>query len=328
MKTLSIVIPAYNTGEHIAKLMTQLTSQANDEVEVLVIDDGSKDNTLHIAKRYANEYIRVIHQANQGVGPTRNHGIEKSNARYVWFVDADDSIADNAIELILRTIHEHPVDCYVFGYEKIFANKKTIVSNSQSIEYGSIRSIAQNFDRIFSESLVNVLWNKIFKLSVIKNNDIRAKKLRSGQDAEFCLRFFAHAESLYVCNQPIYKYVLMSSSSSSFKFQDTFFADQEAMYAALNDYERKTHAYVRGIKEFWKLHAAIGFYKNCYNSLPVKRYRPFRKVVKAHMPEYRRMIESLECTTSSFDIRQLVSASPFLSYLYIKRKISKAQKVK
>lgn len=328
MKTLSIVVPAYNTGEHIAKLMTQFASQANDEVEVLVIDDGSKDDTLHVAKQYANEHIRVIHQANQGVGPTRNHGIEESNARYVWFVDADDSIADNAIKLILRTIHEHPVDCYVFGYEKIFANKRTFVSNSLSMEYGSVQSIAQNFDKIFSENLVNVLWNKVFKLSIIKDNDIRAKKLRSGQDAEFCLRFFAYAESLYICNQPIYKYVLMSSSSSSFKFQDTFFADQEAMYTALNNYERKTHANVRGIKEFWKLHAAIGFYKNCYNSLPVKKYRLFKKVVNAHMPEYRHMIESLECTTSSFDIRKLVSASPFLSYLYIKHKINKAQKTK
>ncbi len=326
MKTLSVVVPAYNTGEHIAKLMMQLASQANDEVEVLVIDDGSKDDTFNIAKRYTNEYIRVIHQANQGVGPTRNHGVEESNARYVWFVDADDSITDNAIELILRTIHEHPVDCYVFGYEKYFANKSTLISNSKSMEYDSMQAIAQNFDKIFSENLVNVLWNKIFKLSIIKDYNIRAKKLRSGQDAEFCLRFFAHAESLYVCDQPIYRYVLMSSSSSSFKFQDTFFADQEAMYAALNDYERTTHADVKGIKEFWKLHATIGFYKNCYNSLPIKKYRLFKRVVNAYMPKYRHMIDSLGCRTSSFDIRKLVSESPFLSYLYIKRKIGKAQR--
>ena len=102
MRRLGIVIPAYNVAFPLKRLLKQIEEQLTDDVSVVVVDDGSADDTLHVAKQFESEAVRVLHKENGGVGSARNLGIEECDSEYIWFVDADDEIAPNAIAILLK----------------------------------------------------------------------------------------------------------------------------------------------------------------------------------------------------------------------------------
>ena len=189
MKQLGIIIPAYNVGYCLEDLLNTLVKQMTDAVEVVIIDDGSQDNTLTVAERFADENITVIHQENQGVGAARNRGIETCSAEYLWFVDADDNIQPHAICTLLDTIRQMPSDCYLFGLDKIRGKEVTQIVNPSELQLTSNSAIAQNFDTVFSENLLNPLWNKVFRSSIIQQHQIRFSSISSGEDAEFVLHY-------------------------------------------------------------------------------------------------------------------------------------------
>lgn len=329
MKRLGIVIPAYNTGDNIQNLLQQISAQMTDEVEVIVVDDGSKDNTLEEARRFEKNGITVIHQENQGVGPARNKGIEESSAEYIWFVDADDVIAPNAIRILLEAIRQHPSDCYLFGLERIFGKKRTILANSENRQYQSSEQIAKDFDNIFAVNLLNPLWNKLLKREVIIKNGLRFKTLRSGQDAEFGIRYFACIHTLYVMTDVLYTYVLMSGSSSSRKFHKTYFTDHEAMFTALNAYCDLRNASASRLRARWAHEAAMGLYRNIYNSLPPKRrFATFKHRVKQCDAQYQHMMKQLGGSYKVTGISALAQSSPWLAYLLINLKVRIAQSKK
>lgn len=324
MKRLGIVIPAYNTGENIGKLLRQIADQMTDELEVIVVEDGSKDNTLEVARRFEDEGITVIHQQNQGVGPARNRGIDECSAEYIWFVDADDSIAADAVATLLSAIREYPSDCYLFGIEKKFGKTTQQITNPTNQMY-SAREFAENFDSVFSSNLLNPLWNKLLKTQIIKDNDLRFKNLRSGEDAEFGVRYLSYIQSIYLMTNVLYSYVLMSSSSSSHKFQKTYFDDHAAMFKALNFYCAKTGASADMVKARWRYEATMGFYKNVFNGLPEKKYGLFRKQVKSNWKALQSVLALIPSTKKVTGMRRIICSPRLLSYMYILLKVKIAK---
>ena len=93
MRRLGIVIPAYNVAFPLKRALQQIEEQLTDDVAVVVVDDGSADDTLQVAKQFGSEAVRVLHKENGGVGSARNLGIKECDSEYIWFVDADDGIA-------------------------------------------------------------------------------------------------------------------------------------------------------------------------------------------------------------------------------------------
>ena len=98
-KNLSIIIPVYNAEKYIKNILHKLDKQITDKIEVLLIDDGSKDKSLEICESYVNSSngFKVFHQQNSGASAARNRGIELAKGRYIVFIDSDDDIADDYI---------------------------------------------------------------------------------------------------------------------------------------------------------------------------------------------------------------------------------------
>lgn len=110
---LSIIITVYNKAQYIKKCLNSCLHQQYakpDDYELIVVNDGSTDNSLEYVKKYANQYdnIRVIDQANAGLSMSRNIGVDEARGEYVWFVDADDVIAPNSVALLLEAISKSP----------------------------------------------------------------------------------------------------------------------------------------------------------------------------------------------------------------------------
>ena len=141
---LSIVIPIYNAEEYLEECLESVINQEVpfDEYEIICIDDGSTDNSNSILEKYNKiiDNLTVFYQNNNGVSSARNKGIKLAKGDYIWFVDADDFISKNAIELLLPIIKEDLFDRVVFSYYTTFFTYKDYVGNSMVVNQLNART--------------------------------------------------------------------------------------------------------------------------------------------------------------------------------------------
>ena len=141
---LSIVIPIYNAEKYLEECLESVINQEVpfDEYEIICIDDGSTDNSNLILEKYNKQIdnLTVFHQNNSGVSVARNRGLELAKGTYIWFVDADDFISINAIELLLQIIREDLFDRVVFSYYTTFFTYKDYVDNSMVVNQLNART--------------------------------------------------------------------------------------------------------------------------------------------------------------------------------------------
>lgn len=116
---LSIIIPCYNSAYFISHTIEMLFKQGLEDCELILVDDGSDDNTLEILRYYENIYdVKVIHQENNGVSVARNVGLAHAQGRYIYFLDSDDTLSDKTLDFFRKTLKEHPsCNMFAFGYE-------------------------------------------------------------------------------------------------------------------------------------------------------------------------------------------------------------------
>ena len=141
---LSIIIPIYNAEEYLEECLESVINQEVpfDEYEIICIDDGSTDNSNSILEKYNKiiDNLTVFYQNNNGVSSARNKGIKLAKGDYIWFVDADDFISKNAIELLLPIIKEDLFDRVVFSYYTTFFTYKDYVDNSMVVNQLNART--------------------------------------------------------------------------------------------------------------------------------------------------------------------------------------------
>ena len=107
---ISIIIPAYNTQEYIHRAIESSLRQSYKNIEIIIINDGSTDETLRTAQTYADKdnRIKIFHQENKGVSSARNHGIREARGKYITFLDSDDWFEDDAVEILLAAQLDYP----------------------------------------------------------------------------------------------------------------------------------------------------------------------------------------------------------------------------
>ena len=112
---LSVIVPVYNAGEYLRKCLDSIISQTYQNLEIIVINDGSKDNSIDIIKEYLKKDNRIlfIDQANKGLPATRKVGVENAKGEYIAFVDQDDYIENNAYDVCMKNIFDN--DILIFG---------------------------------------------------------------------------------------------------------------------------------------------------------------------------------------------------------------------
>ena len=120
-KLVSIIVPMFNSEKYITTTLDSFVSQSYKNIEVIVVDDGSKDNSAEIVKEYAikKSKVRYIYQDNYGAPTARNLGLENSNGDYVIFFDSDDVMADRAVELFIKELEKTDSDLIIGDYKYI-----------------------------------------------------------------------------------------------------------------------------------------------------------------------------------------------------------------
>ncbi|MCD9508246.1 glycosyltransferase family 2 protein [Photobacterium phosphoreum] len=165
LKILSIIIPVYNVELYLDECLKSVFEQVTDEVEVIIINDGSTDNSETIVKNYQSKYkFKYLNQENQGLSVARNNGIKESRGKYISFLDSDDILADNIILDIISEIKKSQCDLYKFKYIQFNDGEKI---NKHIEDYDNISNI--NSKREIIEDNSFYCWSYIFKKTLFNN---------------------------------------------------------------------------------------------------------------------------------------------------------------
>lgn len=236
---LSIIIPAYNCEKKIEKTLSTIVPQMTDSVELLLIDDGSTDDTKCVCRdvitKYVDANIRYLYKENGGVSSARNLGIDEASGDYIAFVDADDRIENNYISSILQIIKQLP-DMGQFGYYTQIEGESERKENPFS---ELTEGISENLESLYCSYIFmknNEVWNKVFKREIIEKQNIRFDtKLRYGEDLVFCMEYSKHIKTLLISRNILYSYI-KAAESVTYQFKSSFIPDCVEVYKYIIQY--------------------------------------------------------------------------------------------
>lgn len=211
MIKLSLIIPCYNAVRYIEQQLMSLTNQIKgNDIEIICVNDGSKDNTLDVLNKLSESYsyIRVIDQNNGGPAVARNTGLKNANGDYIWFVDADDIINPESINSVLAAIDKYHTDIICFNYQEIDM-QDNVLNNIVEYNY-SYENVMDAADAYSKYNIPAYLWNRIMKRKFIDSGNIRFKIIP--EDEDFLLHTYCVANTLVFIPHVVYKYRLMDVS--------------------------------------------------------------------------------------------------------------------
>lgn len=178
MSKVTLIVPVYNSEKYIAKCLDSILNQTYKDYEIIVVNDGSKDNSQKIIKEYKNRFpdkIISIEQKNKGVSITRNESIKKATGKYIMFVDNDDFLDNDYIEIFVKNIEEGDYDVVLGGYRR-------------SNQHGDIIKKLQLKDTEWSKFMIVAPWAKIYKKQYLIENNIEFLNVNLGEDVYFNLK--------------------------------------------------------------------------------------------------------------------------------------------
>lgn len=212
---VSIIIPIFNVEEYIKECMDSLQLQTYSNIEIILVDDGSTDNSPLICDEYEEKYnnIRVLHQVNKGVSQARNNGIKLSRGKYIVFVDPDDSVSPYYIESLLKALKINSSDLAISSYTN---NKECLTKNLDKKSEYKVYSSRYILDNILANNVFDgFLWNKIFKKEIIiKNNLEFLQNITIWEDMYFVLKYLICVDKVVCFNEKIYFYRIRPQSAS------------------------------------------------------------------------------------------------------------------
>ncbi|MEI0550868.1 glycosyltransferase family 2 protein [Brachyspira intermedia] len=212
---ISIILPVYNAEKYIEKCLNSFINQTYKNIEIICINDGSKDNSYNILKELSTKdnRIKLFTHENSGPAKTRNVGLENATGNYIMFCDSDDYYELNACELMLKTIVENNVDvvmcdCNIKDYFEGGIRKK------DELDYFRLKMLG--YYNIGVSELIDInviLWNKIYKRSIIINNNIRFPDGFEHDDCNFVLKYLSNCNTYYGLDLKLYNYQIINSNS-------------------------------------------------------------------------------------------------------------------
>ena len=255
---ISIIVPFYNVEQYIDRCIQSLITQTYRNIEILLVDDCSPDNTLEIAKKYTKTDARIKilqYEKNRGLGGARNYGIQNANGEYVLFVDSDDYIEANTIERLYEKAKNNNLCVLEANYLKE-GESNTEILPIRDYFVNKVLSGKEYWESIPIAPVV--AWNKFYKLSFLKENNI-AFKLRKFEDVAFTAEVFMQAKRVMNIDFPFYHYIVRENSIMT---ETTSISHLEDAYALIKDMKtlfKDNHENEQMKKSY--LYSFIGFFR-------------------------------------------------------------------
>ena len=212
---ISIIIPVYNSEKYLDECLKSLKDQTYRNLEIILVDDGSTDNSLKICASYAKDdkRFKVYHKENGGTASARNYGLQKASGDYITFIDNDDYINDkDAFANISKILKDEDIDVLLHSCIYYWDDTKKFDYPNINIRSGKYTSK----EILIGNGLYTyTVWDKIFKSSLLKDNNIKFADGKRNEDSDFNIKIFPFAKKFYYLKNPFYVYRKATSYSQT-----------------------------------------------------------------------------------------------------------------
>lgn len=211
MEKVSIVVPVYNVYKYLDRCLTSLVKQTHNNLEIIVVNDGSPDNSQEIIDKYAKKYPKIIKsyiKKNGGLSDARNFGLKKATGKYIMFIDSDDYVEEDMVELLYKSIKDNNSDisiCDIYDeYEEterldIYSN---YVPHTLSSVYEDKKILLNRF----------AAWNKMYNIDLFKNSEMRFEIGKIYEDLMLVPKLYLYAKKISFVSKPLYHYIIRQGS--------------------------------------------------------------------------------------------------------------------
>ncbi len=217
---VSIIVPVYNCENSIERCLRSILTQTYQDIEVIAIDDGSKDNSGKICDKLAKEDDRliVVHQENSGVSKTRNNALKLATGNYIQFVDSDDYLADYATKSLVDAANKNGADLVIADFYRVIKNRISTKGKIKTKKVFSLQEYANHMIKDPADFYYGVLWNKLYKRSIIdKYHLTMLEDINWCEDFLFNLEYVKYCKVFFAIQIPIYYYFKNENSLSNNK---------------------------------------------------------------------------------------------------------------
>lgn len=265
---ISIIVPVYNAEKYIDRCIKSIYAQTFTDYEIILVNDGSKDDSLALCRKYAEKdsRITVIDKENGGAGSARSKGIEIARGEYLAFPDVDDWFEPNMYEELYALAKSGDYDM-VFSGVNYYGNEKGVLRYKQSITCGDNTYKTQEecrknvMDFFPTSTIFDVPWNKLYKRRVAIDNNVRFANTKRCQDAMFNIDFYNAAKSVASVDKAYYNYIENTVEGFQRKFPKNYIDIIVLYYSHLKDILTSWGMYEGDIKTHYDSSIAIAVYE-------------------------------------------------------------------
>ena len=244
MEKVSVIVPVYNGEKSIERCAGSILNQDYPELELILVDDGSRDRSWEIIQAIAaaDHRVKAIHQENGGVSSARNRALAEASGTYVQFADVDDWLPMDATKMLVREMEAQSAELVVGDFYRVVGGN---VSEKGSIEMGGALTLQQYANAMMlspADLYYGVLWNKLYRRDIIEQYSIRMdENISYSEDMIFNLEYLLHVKSVAILKAPVYYYQYTKSSlvDQSLNLSSTI-KMKKSVIGYYNEFFRKT----------------------------------------------------------------------------------------
>lgn len=212
---ISVIIPVYNSENYVERCIESILFQTYNDWELIVVNDGSTDDSERIIKNLAasDSRIRYYNKNNGGVSSARNLGIKYAKGEFLLFLDSDDWLSPDTCEVLIKNVVEKKADCIIYGFHQTHGH---IWAPEKDIDYASLSELKSDFDYWLNTELLSSSVNKLYRkslLSFLFNEDVSF-----GEDLIFSLEYISNCNKISFITSPLYQHEVNNNSSITHSF--------------------------------------------------------------------------------------------------------------
>ena len=256
---VSIIVPVYNVENYIERCLNSLVNQTFKDIEIITINDGSTDKSLELINKYVKEDIRVsvIDLGDEGVSYCRNLGVEKANGKYIMFVDSDDWIDFNMVEVMYKKAEENNIDLVMCSYirefkdhskEKIFNLPQEIIYKDNEVKNELLRKLVGPIKEELSNpemlDALGTVWGKLYRADILKENKLKfvdLNEIGSAEDTLFNIFTFNYLSKVMFLNKHMYHYWRDNPKSVTSQYNPKLKEQRKVFFKYISDFIKENN---------------------------------------------------------------------------------------
>lgn len=289
---ISIIIPIFNCDKYLNRLINSILNQSYQNYELILLNDGSTDNSSSILEKFKDKRIKLINKENTGVSDTRNQGLSLATGDLICFLDSDDYISPNYLETIIEYFTKNPeIELLNFAFYSETENSKLKRISSDKISfkekyYKNKADLKKDFIALWDNTMLYNIWNKVYLKRIINENKIKFIGHNWGEDVLFNQTYLKFINNFYNSNKAFYHYIREREGALTKNYKENLFSIRKQEYYDFNNYFKEFYdlndtAYLEFSSRRF-IERMLGCIENiyCIKMSFHKRYKEIERIIK------------------------------------------------